>query len=100
MVAENDSPAHTSLYEVLTQFSDSPTPPAATEIIRTVQEFLSLIVTSTNVRGNSHSLLSSLSFSRDLGAKIIGLISQTESDDAITWTNFEKYTALIAPLEE
>ncbi|KAF8900563.1 hypothetical protein CPB85DRAFT_157481 [Mucidula mucida] len=71
---------------------------SATQMIKDLIECLSVTLSSSSLRRNTHTLCTAISRSRDLCESINSLISASFNEDG--WTSFDAYTAMIDPLEE
>ncbi|KAF9046904.1 hypothetical protein BDZ89DRAFT_1033669 [Hymenopellis radicata] len=71
---------------------------SATDMIKDLIECLSITLTSSSVRRNTHTLCTAISRSRDLCNKINSLISASSNED--DWTSFDAYTVMVDPLEQ
>ncbi|KAF9001627.1 hypothetical protein BDZ89DRAFT_1121327 [Hymenopellis radicata] len=71
---------------------------SATHMIKDLIECLSVTLTSSSLRRNTHTLCTAISRSRDLCDNINSLISASFNEDG--WASFDAYTAMIDPLEK
>ncbi|KAK0223808.1 hypothetical protein IW262DRAFT_1458868 [Armillaria fumosa] len=84
-----------SLHESLTKLSDKAFP--AADVIKFLLCILSNELCTSNLQQYSHTFFTLISRSRDICNCINSLIEKSTTEDG--WTSYDRYTAMIEPLE-